>query len=110
MNEMVRPRSLAILLLLVVSCVSIPDECDGVGLENNLRFDEEGFPIVSKVLIVYYPECANALAEDSGLDGFHAATFEERRRYFGPEWEEVFREEACVNRSWAGRPPSICRS
>jgi hypothetical protein len=38
------------------------------------------------------------------------ATFEERRTQFGPAWEESFRVEACANRSWPGRVPSICQS
>ncbi len=109
-------RKLIIVTLLVV-CVSCGGNqvndlsgCEELNLDRQISVSADGFPVVSKELISYYPECVNALASYFKLDDFHAATFEERRMYFGPEWEETFREEACVNRSWSRRSPSICGS
>ena len=104
--------NLTLLLLLLIACSGHPyrnlPECEGLNIEKEISFDVHGLPVVPRDWVVYYPECVNALVDSYGLDGFHAATFEERREFFGPEWEEAFRNEACSNRSWEGKPPSIC--
>ncbi|MCA9449757.1 MAG: hypothetical protein KC931_21730 [Candidatus Omnitrophica bacterium] len=100
-----------VLLLFLIACseeIQLPRECEGLNLDGQVSYDKQGYPSVSHALVNYYPECVNALAQTHGLDRFHAGTFDERREMFGPEWEEIFREEACVDRPWASRPPSIC--
>jgi hypothetical protein len=59
-------------------------------------------------LALYYPECANQVMKVQGVSNVHVATFKERRAQFGIEWEESFRQEVCVNKTWKGRRPSIC--
>lgn len=104
-----------IVILLLVACVACEDVeldqipgCQGLNVDEEISFDSKGYPIVPREWLVYYPECVNGLSEAYGIERFHVATFEERRRYFGPEWEDMFREEVCFDRTWKTRPPSIC--
>lgn len=99
-------RFLLILVFLLFACTPQVSECEG--LESYYSFDDLGYPVISKELIAYFPECANDLAAKYGVDNFHVGTFAERREFFGPEWEEMFKKEACVDRSWEERMPTIC--
>lgn len=97
---------------LVLGCSSTqtrtPSACEGIDL-SGYGFDlASEIPRIHPDLALYFPECANEIPRDRGLKHLHVTTFEERRTQFGPRWEESFRTEACVNRSWQGRVPSIC--
>lgn len=99
---------------LVLGCSSTqtgtPSACEGIDLSGYVFNLESGVPRIHPDLALYFPECANEILLGHGLQNLHVATFEERRNQFGPLWEESFRIEACVNRTWRGRVPSICQS
>ena len=103
-----------IIFFLVVGCGHANQQgvvgCEGVNIDRYVSYNARQEPLIDPDLVLYYPECANEVLLASGIKNVHVATFEERRTQFGTKWEEAFYQEACVNRSWKGRVPSICVS
>jgi len=84
--------------------------CEGVNIDRYVSYNERQELLIDPDLALYFPECANEVLMASGMENVRVSTFRERRAQFGTEWEEQFYQEACVNRSWKERAPTICQS
>ncbi|MCG3142569.1 MAG: hypothetical protein HDKAJFGB_04084 [Anaerolineae bacterium] len=109
---MVRFPQLVMVFLVLASCVPhedfVSEVCEGIDVGGYVSFGEDCGLRMNPDLALYYPECANEVLLANGMENVHVATFEERKAQFGAEWEEAFYSEACINRAWNGRRPTIC--